>query len=205
MINFFHNRQKKGNEREKESFIVSVRWRNTYVFMICIVMPSVFLLHWIVNSFLLFCFRKGNLCSDKCQSWWSRSQEGSYQSWGRRSHSCRIGYCKQIHLIKVVWFEEEKFSFQDLKKLCWGGTDKTISNVWSKQGLVFKPELKLFAYGLKLPKNETKNCLQNWSKSQFKISRRVIKSSNYRQVRPSLKNWGKLWNVRKMNYLLQRV
>lgn len=46
-----------------------------------------------------------------------------------------------------------------MKKLCWGGTDKTISNVWSKQGLVFKPELKLFAYGLKLPKNETKNFL----------------------------------------------
>merc|ERR1712004_880187 len=47
----------------------------------------------------------------------------------------------------------------DLKKLCWGGTDKPISNIWSKQGLVFKPELKLFAYGLKLPKNETKNFL----------------------------------------------
>ena len=53
----------------------------------------------------------------------------------------------------------KKLLFQDLKRLCWGGTDKTISNIWSKQGLVFKPELKLFAYGLKLPKNETKNFL----------------------------------------------
>jgi len=44
----------------------------------------------------------------------------------------------------------------DLKRLCWGGTDKTISNIWSKQGLVFKPELKLFAYVSKCQKMRQK-------------------------------------------------
>ena len=146
--------------------------------MICIVMPSVFLLHWIVNSFLLFCFRKGNLCSDNCQSWWSWSQKGSYQSWGRWSHSWSLSYCKQIHLIRKMQYK--KFLFQDLKRLCWGGTDKTISNIWSKQGLVFKPELKLFAYGLKMPKNETKNflmCFQAYLLKEILFAEEDIKSN----------------------------
>ena len=55
------------------------------------------------------------------------------------------------------------FFLQDLKEICWGGSDKPLKPVWSKQGLVFHPEQKLFAYGLKIPKNDTKNfmmCLQ---------------------------------------------
>ena len=46
-----------------------------------------------------------------------------------------------------------------LKLACWGGADKPIKSVWMKQGInLHKPE-KLFAYGLKMPKNDTKNFL----------------------------------------------
>jgi len=47
----------------------------------------------------------------------------------------------------------------ELKTICWGGSDRPLKNNWTKQGLVFHPETKLFAYGLKMPKNEVKNFL----------------------------------------------
>ena len=62
-------------------------------------------------------------------------------------------------MIKAQNFKIRNSVFQDLKKLCWGGPDKPVGGLWSKQGLIMKPELKLFGYGLKMPKNETKNFL----------------------------------------------
>ena len=55
------------------------------------------------------------------------------------------------------------FFFQDLKKICWGGADRPIKENWTKQGIYFNPAEKMFSYGLKTEKNETKTllmCLQ---------------------------------------------
>jgi len=58
----------------------------------------------------------------------------------------------------------------DLKNICWGGSDKPLKATWTKQGLVFHPEQKLFAYGLKMPTNEVKNfliCIQAYLLKQL--------------------------------------
>lgn len=52
-----------------------------------------------------------------------------------------------------------RFFFKDLKCLCWGGADKQLKTVWLKQGIILQKAEKLFGYGLKMPKNETKNFL----------------------------------------------
>ena len=83
------------------------------------------------------------------------------------------------------------YYFQDLKKICWGGADRPIKENWTKQGIYFNPAEKLFSYGLKTEKNETKTllmCLQAYLLKPLLFAENEKENKRYNCVIYFLKN-----------------
>ena len=54
---------------------------------------------------------------------------------------------------------QKNMILQNLKHYAWGSANMPPKNEWLKQGIVLHPADGLFAYGVKCPRNGTKNFL----------------------------------------------